>query len=94
ASQLADWAVSAEHGAEVPRGFGPIPFQTGDAAGTCVGRSFPVYRLQNAMDRLGAALDGAPDETRAFLNQIGGTQLLDLPEIPRLARRNYRLCLA
>ncbi|MEM9738764.1 MAG: glutathione S-transferase N-terminal domain-containing protein [Pseudomonadota bacterium] len=88
------WAQTAEPGAEVPRGFVPVPFETGGHAGMCMARSFPLFRLQNALGMLGSALSNQEHATKSLLHKAGGEALLDGPLKARLTRRNHKLCLA
>ncbi|MEM0985771.1 MAG: glutathione S-transferase family protein [Pseudomonadota bacterium] len=85
------WAENAEPGAEVPRGFPPIPFEIGGHKGTQMARTFSLFRLQAALD----ALPAVPGEKRAaLLDAIGAQSLEHLTLSRRLERRNYRLHLA
>ncbi|MDJ0921822.1 MAG: glutathione S-transferase N-terminal domain-containing protein [Henriciella sp.] len=88
------WAETAEPLSEVPRGFDMIPFTTGGHSGQCAARSFPLYRLQDALDAY--ALLHPDDKARAdaLLDEIGGGALKTFKLKARLTRRNYKLALA
>lgn len=91
---LGAWASSAKSGDAVPRGFDMIPFETGGAKGQCMARSFPLWRLQTALDVLSGMSASDSQRTTAFLKAVGGEAIFDYKPAARLDRINYRLCLA
>lgn len=88
------WAETASSGDAVPRGFEMIDFETGGSKGLCMARSFPLWRLQAALDVLSTMSATDRGRASAFLKAIGGEALLDLKLAAPLARENYRVCLA
>ena len=88
------WAAGVKPGADVPRGFGIIDFETAGFEGSCAARSFPLWRLQAATDEIDAM--SAADKARAdeWLDSIGGAPLMTFRLPARIARRDYRLKLA
>ncbi|MEM9054836.1 MAG: glutathione binding-like protein, partial [Pseudomonadota bacterium] len=91
---LGNWAASATSGDAAPRGFDMIPFETGGSKGQCMARSFPLWRLQAALDVFSEMSASDTERTTSFLQAIGGEALLAYKPAARLARINYRLCLA
>lgn len=91
---LGAWASSAKSGDAVPRGFDMIPFETGGTKGQCMARSFPLWRLQAALDALSGISASDTQRTTAFLKAVGGEAIFDYKPAARLDRINYRLCLA
>jgi len=91
---LGRWAQTATKGEAVPRGFEMIGFQTGGSKGLCMARSFPLWRLQAALDVLDAMSASDRSRSEAFLKAIGGQALLDFKPAARLERVHYRVCLA
>ena len=91
---FAQWAAERSSGDAVPRGFDMIEFQTGGVSGQCMARSFPLFRLQAALENLNAM--DASDRARAdaFLSAVGGERLSDFKLAAPLTRKTYRVCLA
>lgn len=89
-----EWAETAEPRAEVPRGFGMVPFVTGGHSGMIAGRTFSLLRLQDALDAYQIMLPSDKKRTTAFLSALGADTFADLRIAPRLTRRNYKLALA
>lgn len=88
------WASARSSGDAVPRGFEMIEFEIGGASGQCMARSFPLFRLQAALDIL-HAMD-VPDRMRAeaFLRAVGGESLIGFKLAAPMTRIKYRVCLA
>ncbi len=93
-TMLAAWADDAQPQANLPRGFEMTPFTTGGHSGLCMARTFPLLRLQAALDERDAMTGPERGQANALLDQIGGGALKSLTLAARLTRRNYRLCLA
>ncbi|MEL7232444.1 MAG: glutathione S-transferase domain-containing protein, partial [Pseudomonadota bacterium] len=91
---FAEWTKTASSGDALPRGLDIIDFQTGGVSGKCMARTFPLWRLQAALDVMSAMSEADHARTAAFLRAIDGEALLDFKPAARLARVNYRVCLA
>ncbi|MEO1321976.1 MAG: glutathione S-transferase N-terminal domain-containing protein [Pseudomonadota bacterium] len=89
-----DWAETAEPKSDLPRGFGMVPFATGDHAGMMAARSFSLLRLQDALDVYQMMMPSDRRRTDSMLNAVGAESFKSLRIDPRLTRRNYRLALA
>ncbi len=89
-----DWANTAEPGSEVPRGLGMVELDLDGAKAPRAARSFPLLRLQTALDVLKGLDADQMQIAKTVLSAAGGDALFDLPSFPRLERKNYRLCLA
>lgn len=92
AIHLREWAAKSDAGAQVPRGLGEITIEIEGCRTNAVARSFPLWRLQGALD----VYHSMDDETRAradaLLDDIGGADLKTV-DYPRLKRENYQLVL-
>jgi glutathione S-transferase len=90
-AMLNAWAKNAEVAEQVPRGFEQTPVTIGEAQGTCLARSFPLWRLQAALDRY--QLMDAQEKIKAdeFLDSIGGSALKNYQLSHRLARKHAEL---
>ncbi|WP_084395803.1 glutathione S-transferase family protein [Henriciella aquimarina] len=88
------WAAQAEPGARVPRALGDITIEIEGRRGPAKARSFPLWRLQAALD----AYDAMDADTRAradaLLERIGGEALKTVRLPARLKRENCQLVLA
>ena len=91
---LGIWAKDAEPLEDLPRGFEMTPFTTGGHSGMCMARTFPLLRLQSALDARDALDQDARTRADDLLDKTGGTALKSLSLTARLTRRNYRLALA
>ena len=91
AALFENWAKSAGAGADVPRGFGLVEFQTGGFDGECAARSFPLWRLQAVTDAIDTMDDGAKARLAELLDRVGGSPLMEFRLPARLARRDFRL---
>ncbi len=91
---LADWSATVEAGSEVPRGIGTVELEIDGCKGPCAGRTFPLYRLQDALDIYHGMDAEAQARANRLLAAIGGESLSAFKPGARLTRRNYRLCLA
>ena len=88
-----DWAASAEPGARVPRALGDIMIDIEGHSGPAKARSFPLWRLQAALDVYHGMDEEARTRADALLNRVGGTDLTRL-DYPRLKRENCQVVLA
>jgi hypothetical protein len=88
------WAKGAGSGADVPRGFGMVDFETGRFDGECAARSFPLWRLQAVTDEIDGMDADAKKRLAELLDRVGGAPLIDFRLPARLARRDFRLKLA
>ena len=93
-AMLGLWAADAEPQEELPRGFDMVPFTTGGCAGQCMARTFPLYRLQAALDARDALGAGDRKRADALIQSVGGGALNTFTLAARLTRRHYRLALA
>lgn len=91
---FSDWAMTAEPGAEVPRGVGLVDFTTGGASGQIAARTFPLLRLQDALDTYQLMMPSDKRRADAFLNAVEASSLKTLRVEPRLTRTDYKLALA
>ena len=94
ADMLRTWAASAETGARVPRGLGEITVEIEGHRGPAVARSFPLWRLQAALDVYGAMDAETKRLADALLDRIGGEALKAFKMPVRLDRKNCRVVLA
>lgn len=88
------WAGTAGSGADVPRGLGMVPFETGGFEGDCAARTFPLWRLQAVTDAIDAMDADAKARLAALLDRVGGSPLMEFRLPARLVRRDCRLKLA
>jgi len=88
------WAEDAGPMAELPRGFGMIPFVTGGHGGMIAARSFSLLRLQDAIDVYQMMMPSDKRRTDSFLTAVDAESFKSLRIDPRLTRRNYKLALA
>lgn len=90
---FAAWAETAAEGAELPRGFGMVPFEIGGASGEIAARSFSLFRLQDALDAYAKLSEADRGRTDHFLEAIEADALKTFLMPKRLTRRHYRLAL-
>ena len=88
-----EWAAKAETGQRVPRGLGELTIDIEGCRTKAVARSFPLWRLQGALDVYHAMDEATRTRADALLDQIGGPDLKSL-DYPRLKRENCQLVLA
>lgn len=88
------WAADVSSGTPVPRAFGEIIVTIEDHAGPAAARSFPLWRLQAALDAYEAMDADAKARADKLLSSIGGSALRSFPLPARLARKDCRLVLA
>ncbi|MHA7898476.1 MAG: glutathione S-transferase family protein [Henriciella sp.] len=88
-----EWAETAEAKSDVPRGVGMVPFTTGGKEGMIAARTFPLLRLQDALDAYQIMLPSDRKRANAFLKAIDAEAISALRIDPRLTRRNYKLAL-
>ncbi|MEQ9316429.1 MAG: glutathione S-transferase family protein [Henriciella sp.] len=93
AMMLREWASKAEAGARVPRALGEITIEIEGCRTKAAARSFPLWRLQGALDVYHGMDEGTRARADALLEEIGGGDLKTL-DYPRLKRENYQLVLA
>lgn len=91
AKMLEKWIQESDTHEPLPRGFGTTDVIIGQCRGTCLARSFPLYRLQSVLDHYRSM--PSPDKVLAdsLLNQIGGSDLASIELNYRLARMNNEL---
>ncbi len=94
ANLMGKWAAGMTPGADLPRGFGTIDFETGGFEGSCAARSFPLWRLQAVTDEIDAMTEADKVRAEAWLDSLGGAPLMTFRLPARLARRDFRLKLA
>lgn len=91
---FAEWAKDKAPKTEVPRGLDLIPFDVEGHKGQCVARTFCLLRLQQVLDQLTMMGEECRAATEILLEDVGGEALLDIQLPKRLARYNYKLCIA
>ena len=91
---FADWAASAEPGARVPRALGDIPIEIEGHMGPAKARSFPLWRLQAALDVYNDMEEKDRSRADALLERIGGSGLKTFKLPARLKRENCQVVLA
>ena len=91
---LAKWAASADPGTEVPRGFDMAPLTVEGHTGMGMLRAFSLFRLQDALNALGALTGDDRARADTLLDRTGGEALKAFKLPVRLERKNYRLVLA
>lgn len=87
------WADTAIAQANVPRTLGQIKVEIEGHTAPAAARSFPLYRLQAAMDAYEALNSGDQDRANTLLDRVGGQGFHEFTLSKRLTRRNYRLAL-
>lgn len=92
--QFQTWLERADDTSKLPRGFGEITVSIEGHAGPAQSRSFPLFRLQGALDAYEALSDEGKALANAMLREISGSEFTGLKLPRRLARREYRLALA
>jgi len=90
---LDEWALNAAPGQPLPRGFGTTAVTIGGCSGSCLGRSFPLYRLQQALDFYHAMQPTDQERADAYLDSVGGGALIGFSLSRRLKRSNSQLVL-
>ena len=88
------WAGKASPDAFLPRGLGEIEVEIEGRRGPAQARTFPLFRLQAALDAYDAMDAAAKARADSLLARVGGEALKTLRPSKRLVRRNYRLALA
>ena len=88
------WAETASPGTHVPRAVGQIEIDIEDTQGPAAARTFPLWRLQAALDSYAALEGDALVRADDLLERIRGTALKEFSLPARLARADYRLALA
>lgn len=88
------WAAGTAPGADLPRGFGMIEFETGGFEGSCAARSFPLWRLQAVTDEIDAMSAADKARAEAWLDALGGAPLMTFRLPARIRRADFRLKLA
>ena len=94
AALFGNWTADATPGSLLPRAFGPMDIAIEGHTGPAAARSFPLYRLQAALDAYEALDAAAKTRADALLGQIGGEALKDFHLPARLERRDCKLILA
>lgn len=93
-AMFADWAAEAAPGSLLPRAFGPMTINIEGHLGPAAARSFPLYRLQAALDAFDAMDEAAKKRADTLLHLIGGEALKDFRLPARMERRDSKLVLA
>ncbi|MEM5516186.1 glutathione S-transferase [Henriciella sp. AS95] len=88
-----EWAANAEAGQRVPRVLGDMMIEIEGCRGPAKARSFPLWRLQGALDVYHAMDEETRTRADALLQTIGGLDLIGM-DYPRLKRENCQLVLA
>ncbi|MGH1422546.1 MAG: glutathione S-transferase N-terminal domain-containing protein [Hyphomonas sp.] len=88
------WSAEEPSGANVPRGFGMVDFQTGGFEGECMARSFPLWRLQAVTDVIDGMSAAEKSVAAQWLESVGGSPLMDFRLSRPIVRENCRLKLA
>jgi hypothetical protein len=88
------WAEQAAPDAFLPRGLGEIEVEIEGRRGPAQARTFPLFRLQAALNAYDAMDAAAKARADSLLARVGGEALKTLRPSKRLVRRNYRLALA
>ena len=91
---FATWAAQAEPGARVPRALGDITIEIEGHSGPAKARSFPLWRLQAALDAYAAMDTETRTRADALLERVGGEALKDFRLPARLKRENCQVVLA
>ncbi len=93
ADKFSVWAGGAGAGANIPRALGEIDISIEGRSGPAQARTFPLWRLQAALDARDAMGGEARSRMDALLDRIGGQELKTFRLPQRIARRNHRLAL-
>ena len=88
------WAETASPGTHVPRAVGQIEIDIEDTQGPAAARTFPLWRLQAALDAYSALEGDALARADDLLERIRGSALKEFSLPARLARTDYRIALA
>ncbi|WP_300394639.1 glutathione S-transferase N-terminal domain-containing protein [Henriciella sp.] len=91
---FASWAAQAGPGARVPRALGDITIEIEGHEGPAKARSFPLWRLQAALDVYEAMDADTKARADALLERVGGQALKDFRLPARLKRENCQVVLA
>ena len=94
ARRLGEWAEVHPSGARVPRGLGVHDFTIGGQSGERASITFSLWRLQAALDHLGALEAGDRARAESLLAAVGGQALAGFALPRRLERRDFRLVIA
>lgn len=90
---LQDWAKDNVSGTEVPRALGVHAFQIDGVNGTRAVIPYSLWMLQRVTDHLDSLSGDDKAAAIALLESIGAGALAKI-NIPRLARKNFKLILA
>ncbi|RIJ24553.1 glutathione S-transferase [Henriciella barbarensis] len=89
-----DWAANAASGDRVPRALGDITIDIEGHSGPAKARSFPLWRLQAALDVYGSMNEAERARADALLSRVGGEDLKTFCLPARLKRENCQVVLA
>lgn len=89
-----DWAATADAGARVPRALGDLIIDIEGHRGPAKARSFPLWRLQAALDVYEAMDEQTRERADELLARIGGDALKTFRLPARLKRENCQVVLA
>jgi glutathione S-transferase len=90
---FAEWVAQAEAGERVPRGLGDITIEIEGHSGPAKARSFPLWRLQAALDVYRAMEPEDRARADALLERVGGSALKTFRLPARLKRENCQVVL-
>jgi len=88
---LAEYAKTAEPKADLPRGFTTTECSIGGHKGECLGRSFPLWRLQAAMDYYHGMASTDRANADQLLEATGGSALKNFQLSHRIARSGAQI---
>jgi len=90
-SMLAEYAKTAAPESDLPRGFKTTACTIGGHTGECLGRSFPLWRLQAAMDHYHHLQSADRTNADQLLDASNGSALKNFQLSKRLARRGAQI---
>ncbi len=88
---LAEYAKSAEPLTDLPRGFATTQCTIGGYKGECLGRSFPLWRLQAALDHYHGLHSADRSRADQLLDTVGGSILKNFQLCHRIARSGAQI---
>jgi len=88
------WAMNAASGDRVPRALGDITIDIEGSSGPAKARSFPLWRLQAALDVYGSMNSETRARADALLSRVGGEGLKTFRLPARLKREKCQVVLA
>ena len=91
---LAEYGTTAEPHTDLPRGFATTQCTIGGHQGECLGRSFPLWRLQAAIDHYQGMQSADRSRADQLLKAIGGSRLMNFQLSHRIARSGAQIVIA